>query len=43
MATLNLNMLESTVGKTLRQINLYVHVTRKKPFLNYECKQERLH
>lgn len=42
MANLNLHVSESTVGKTLRQINVYVHIAHKKPFLNYERKQERL-
>lgn len=41
-ADLNLNVSERTVGETLRQMNFYVHVARKKPFLNHERKQERL-
>ena len=42
-ADLNLNVSERTVGETLRCMNFYVHVARKKPFLNYEHKRERLH
>jgi len=41
-ADLNLNVSERTVGESLRCMNIYVHVACKKPFLNYECKQERL-
>ena len=41
-ADLNLNVSERTVGETLRCMNFYVHVARKKPFLNYERKWERL-
>ena len=41
-ADLNLKVSERTVGETLRQMNFYVHVARKKPFLNHERKRERL-
>jgi len=41
-ADLNLNVSERTVGEILRCMNFYVHVVRKKAFLNYEPKQERL-
>ena len=41
-ADLNLNVSERTLGETLRHMNFYVHVVRKKPFLNYERKRERL-
>src|SRR5437868_2175913 len=37
-----LNVLERTVGKTLRHMNYYVQVACKKSFSNCECKQARL-